>query len=274
MTNSYGDLQLVSKAADRAGTRSDFELIVRLADKMGHPAKQLVPFGRKNSGLVGLRADLGQTRGAQSGEADRHAVWLQANGLEPKVSPFDPFAILDEIQRLVPGYDKLLRLQLLSGNDSASRPRPHRPHPDRRCRHPQGPLPPLQRHPLHLRLADEILTHAPKRPATPTHRSGRSSSAPPTDMADPNSTLRSARVKLFVHKALFCVVCFSSQVPLVSAPSQTAKGAESSTRGAVDSQGDPIYHSLTPDQGGPQRRRASYTACSVSDQGDKGEVSA
>jgi NADH-quinone oxidoreductase subunit G len=37
--------------------------------------------------------------------------------MEPKLSPFDPFAILDEIQRVVPGYDKLLRLQLLSGND-------------------------------------------------------------------------------------------------------------------------------------------------------------
>ena len=60
---------------------------------------------------------MGQTRGAQSGEADRHAVWMTANNLEPKTSPFDPFAILDEIQRLVPGYDKLLRLQLLSGND-------------------------------------------------------------------------------------------------------------------------------------------------------------
>ena len=57
---------------------------------------------------------MGQSRGAQSGEADRHAVWLTANNLEPKLSPFDPFAILDEIQRLVPGYDKLLRLQLLS----------------------------------------------------------------------------------------------------------------------------------------------------------------
>ena len=111
VTNSYGDLQLVNKAADKAGTRSDFELIVRLADKMGHPVKSLVPFGR------GLRADVGQSRGAQSGEADRHSVWLTANNLEPKLSPFDPFAILDEIQRLVPGYDKLLRLQLLSGND-------------------------------------------------------------------------------------------------------------------------------------------------------------
>src|SRR5579875_359386 len=112
VTNSYGDLQLVSKAADKAGTRSDFELIVRLADKMGHPIKTLVPFGKR-----GLRADVGQTRGAQSGEADRHAVWLSAQNLEPKLSPFDPFAILDEIQRVVPGYDKLLRLQLLSGND-------------------------------------------------------------------------------------------------------------------------------------------------------------
>jgi len=111
VTNSYGDLQLVSKAADRSGTRSDFELIVRLADKMGHSVNRLVPFGK------GLRADMGQSRGAQSGEADRHAIWLMANNLEPKLSPFDPFAILDEIQRLVPGYDKLSRLQLLSAND-------------------------------------------------------------------------------------------------------------------------------------------------------------
>jgi NADH-quinone oxidoreductase subunit G len=111
VTNSYGDLQLVSKAADKSGTRSDFELIVRLADKFGHEIKQLVPFGK------GLRADMGQSRGAQSGEADRHSVWLTANNLEMKLSPFDPFAILDEIQRVVPGYDKLLRLQLLSGND-------------------------------------------------------------------------------------------------------------------------------------------------------------
>ena len=110
VTNSYGDLQLVQKAADKRGTRSDFELIVRLADKCGHKIKTLVPFGK------GLTSDLGQSRGAQSGEADRHAVWLTANNLEPKTSPFDPFAILDEIQRLVPGYAKLRRLQLLSAN--------------------------------------------------------------------------------------------------------------------------------------------------------------
>jgi NADH-quinone oxidoreductase subunit G len=111
VTNHYGDLQQVNKAGDRAGVRSDFEMIVRVADKMEAHIPSLVPFGK------GLRADMGQTRGAQSGEADRHAVWLTAQNLEPRLSPFDPFAILDEIQRLVPGYKDVLRLQLLSGND-------------------------------------------------------------------------------------------------------------------------------------------------------------
>jgi NADH-quinone oxidoreductase subunit G len=110
VTNTYGDLQLVKKAADRAGVRTDFELIVRLAEKMGANPKALVPFGK------GVRADFGQSRGAQSGEADRHAVWLAANHLEPKLSPFDPFAIFDEIQRLVPAYN-VPRLNFLVGND-------------------------------------------------------------------------------------------------------------------------------------------------------------
>ena len=47
---------------------------------------------------------MGQTRDAQTGEADRHAVWLTANNLEPRLSPFDSMAILDEIQRLVPDF--------------------------------------------------------------------------------------------------------------------------------------------------------------------------
>jgi NADH-quinone oxidoreductase subunit G len=115
VTNSYGDLQLVNKAGDRAGVRTDFEMIVRIADKMGANMRELVPFGK------GTRADMGQSRGAHSGEADRHAVWLTANNMEPRLSPFDPFAILDEIQRLVPGYN-LLRLQLLSGNDQHLQP--------------------------------------------------------------------------------------------------------------------------------------------------------
>jgi NADH-quinone oxidoreductase subunit G len=110
VTNTYGDQQLVKKAGDLAGVRGDFELMVRLADSMGADPKKLVPFGR------GVHADMGQSRGAQSGEADRHAVWLAAQNLEPKLSPFDPFAILDEIQRLVPGY-QVSRLELLAGND-------------------------------------------------------------------------------------------------------------------------------------------------------------
>ncbi len=109
-TNTCGDLQILKKAAEVTATKSDFEMIVRIADATGFEVAKLVPFGR------GTHADMGQSRGAQSGEADRHSVWLEAHGLEPKMSPFDPVAILDEIQRLVPGYD-VSRVNLLSGND-------------------------------------------------------------------------------------------------------------------------------------------------------------
>jgi NADH-quinone oxidoreductase subunit G len=109
-TNTCGDLQLVKKAGEVTGTKSDFEMIVRIADAMGFDVRKLVPFG------AGEPTDMGQSRGAQSGEADRHAVWLEAHGLEPKMSPFEPTAILDEIQRLVPGYD-VSRINLLAGND-------------------------------------------------------------------------------------------------------------------------------------------------------------
>jgi len=109
MTNTCGDLQLVKKAGEISGTKTDFEMIVRIADAMGFDVRKLVPFGG------GVRADMGQSRGAQSGEADRHAVWLENQGLEPKLSPLDPMAILDEIQRLVPGYD-VSRINLLAGN--------------------------------------------------------------------------------------------------------------------------------------------------------------
>ncbi len=109
MTNTCGDVQLVKKAGEVSGTKPDFEMIVRIADAMGADIHKLVPFGG------GVRADMGQSRGAQSGEADRHAVWLENQGLEPKLSPLDPMAILDEIQRLVPGYG-VSRMNLLAGN--------------------------------------------------------------------------------------------------------------------------------------------------------------
>jgi NADH-quinone oxidoreductase subunit G len=109
-TNTCGDLQLLKKAGDITGIKSDFEIIVRVAERIGTEVRKLVPFGG------GVRADMGQTRGAQSGEADRHSVWLAANNLETRLSPFDPYAMLDEIQRLVPGYE-FSRLSLLAGND-------------------------------------------------------------------------------------------------------------------------------------------------------------
>jgi NADH-quinone oxidoreductase subunit G len=109
VTNTCGDVQLVKKAGEVSGTKPDFEMIVRIADAMGADIRKLVPFGG------GVRADMGQSRGAQSGEADRHAVWLENQGLETKLSPLDPMAILDEIQRLVPGYGAS-RANLLAGN--------------------------------------------------------------------------------------------------------------------------------------------------------------
>jgi NADH-quinone oxidoreductase subunit G len=115
VTNCFGDLQLVKKAGDHAGVRTDLEMIVRIADKMGADIHNLVHFGS------GVHADMGQSRGAQSGEADQHAVWLSANHLEPKLSPFDPFAVLDEIERLTPGYH-MRRMELLAGADQHVEP--------------------------------------------------------------------------------------------------------------------------------------------------------
>jgi NADH-quinone oxidoreductase subunit G len=109
-TNTCGDIQILKKAGEVSTTKSDFEMIVRIADAITFDVHKLVPFGH------GVHADMGQSRGAQSGEADQHGVWLEANGLEPKMSPFDPMATLDEIQRLVPGYD-VSRLELMAGND-------------------------------------------------------------------------------------------------------------------------------------------------------------
>jgi len=120
VTNTFGDVQMVKKAADHAGVKPDFEILVRLAGAMGVDVKSLVPFGALG-GVAGVSADLGQSRGAQSGEADRHGVWLAANNLEPKLSPFDPLAVLDEIARLVPGY-ALDRINLFTGNDVRTEP--------------------------------------------------------------------------------------------------------------------------------------------------------
>lgn len=120
VTNTFGDVQMARKAADRPGVKPDFEILVRIASAMNLDVKTLVPFVHGS-----MTGDLGQSRGAQMGEADRHSVWLEANGLEPKLSPFDPLALLDEIQRLVPGYgpsQSFDRFNLLGGNDVHTEP--------------------------------------------------------------------------------------------------------------------------------------------------------
>src|SRR5262249_46764461 len=45
-TNTCGDLQLLKKAGDISGIKSDFEIIVRVAERMGADIHKLVPFGR------------------------------------------------------------------------------------------------------------------------------------------------------------------------------------------------------------------------------------
>jgi NADH-quinone oxidoreductase subunit G len=97
-TNTCGDLQFLKKAGDVAGPKSDLEIMAHLAHKLGYDVRKLSTRGEW------LRADLGQSRGVQSGEADRHAVWLREQGLEPQLGGFNPRAVLDEIQQLFPNY--------------------------------------------------------------------------------------------------------------------------------------------------------------------------
>jgi NADH-quinone oxidoreductase subunit G len=110
LTNTFGDVQLLRKGADRPGAKPEFEILVRLALALGADIKTLVPVG-----TAGTTGDLGQSRGAQTGEADRTSVYLKGHGLEPRLSPFDPIALLDEISSVVPGY-QLDRINLLGGN--------------------------------------------------------------------------------------------------------------------------------------------------------------
>ena len=98
-TNTCGDLQRIHKAADFPGVKTDLEIILRIAQKMGGELTDYV--GGRN---LGNRADFGQSRGAQSGEADQQSVWLAGRNLEPRVSTFEPEAVLHEIKSVLPGY--------------------------------------------------------------------------------------------------------------------------------------------------------------------------
>jgi NADH-quinone oxidoreductase subunit G len=119
-TNTCGDLQRLRKAAEVVGPKSDLEIIAHLGHDMGYPIGKLVTRGE------GVRADTGQSRGVQSGEVDRQAVWMQRQNLEPRLGPFDPNAVLDEIRRLVPSYcsthvDCSGQKEAAESNQSASR---------------------------------------------------------------------------------------------------------------------------------------------------------
>ena len=85
-------------------------MIVRIAGAMGFDVRKLVPFGRGTARGHGTIARRAVRRSRPS------CRMAGGQGLEPKMSPFDPMAILDEIQRLVPGYD-VSRMNMLAGND-------------------------------------------------------------------------------------------------------------------------------------------------------------
>ena len=97
-TNTCGDLQVIQKAADCMGPRSDLEIILQLAERLGAN----VTAYRGNG--PGVRGEFGESRGAQCGEADRQAVWMSAQGANLRVSSFDPDSVLREIQNLLPDY--------------------------------------------------------------------------------------------------------------------------------------------------------------------------
>ena len=97
-TNTCGDLQVIRKAADCMGPRSDLELILQLAERLGAD----VAAYRGNG--PGVRGEFGESRGAQCGEADRQAVWMSAQGANLRIASFDPDSVLREIQNLLPDY--------------------------------------------------------------------------------------------------------------------------------------------------------------------------
>ena len=126
-------------------------MIVRIADKMGraHP-QSLVPFGKK---FGGIRADMGPDprRAVRRSRPPRHLAHLELHGAAPQ-PPSTPSPSSTKSSASSPGYDKLLRLQLLSGNaqhiESASNARPAR----------QGQEPIASRKDLVLPSGDTLFT--------------------------------------------------------------------------------------------------------------------
>lgn len=97
-TNTCGDLQMLQKAADIPGVRSDLEIIAELALIVGRGV------GRFTGDSPQVRAEFGESRGTQSGEVDQQAIWTTAQKAGLQVSVVDPHKVLSEIQRGIPGY--------------------------------------------------------------------------------------------------------------------------------------------------------------------------
>ena len=97
-TNTCGDLQVIQKAADCMGPKSDLEIILQLAERLGADVAAYQGNG------PGVRGEFGDSRGAQCGEADRQAVWMSARGANLRITTFDPDSVLKEIQTLLPDY--------------------------------------------------------------------------------------------------------------------------------------------------------------------------
>ena len=97
-TNTCGDLQVIRKAADCMGPRSDLEIILQLAERLG------ADVGAYRGNGPGVRGEFGDSRGAQCGESDRQAVWMSAQGANLRTTSFDPDSVLREIQNLLPDY--------------------------------------------------------------------------------------------------------------------------------------------------------------------------
>jgi len=101
ITNTCGEIQRLRKAADAVGPRSDLEILSHLAMRI-EPHSML-----SGSRKGGVHSDLGQSRGVQSGEADRNAVWVVRHNLEPRLERFDPALVLQEVRQLVPDYSSM-----------------------------------------------------------------------------------------------------------------------------------------------------------------------
>ena len=96
-TNTCGDLQTLRKAADVPGIRTDLDIMVHLARMLGC---DITESGRGPQ----VRAELGESRGSQSGEIDRQSVWTTARNMSLRTSRSDPHVVLLEIQRTLPDY--------------------------------------------------------------------------------------------------------------------------------------------------------------------------